>query len=79
MRVTEQEIGVELILFENVRFEASYYDKTSSDQILEAQISDASGFQTQLINVGESENKGLEMQIGFSPIKATNFECVYNG
>lgn len=74
MRVTEKEVGVELILFENVRFEASYYDKLSSDQILQAQISDASSFQTQLINVGESQNRGVEMMLSFSPIRSGQFE-----
>ena len=74
MRVTEQEIGLELILFENVRFEASYYDKLSSDQILSAQISNGSGYSSQLINVGESENKGVEMMLSFSPIKSKDFE-----
>ncbi len=74
MRVTEKEIGVELILFENVRFEASYYDKLSSDQILSRQISDASGFGTELINAGESRNRGFETFINFSPIKSPSFE-----
>ncbi len=74
MRVTEKEVGIELIMFENVRFEASYYDKLSSDQILRAQISDASGFQTQLINVGESRNRGIEMFLSLSPIDGRRFE-----
>lgn len=74
MRVTEKEVGLELILFENLRVEASYYDKLSSDQILQAQISDASSFTTQLINVGESRNRGVEMFLSFSPIKTGAFE-----
>lgn len=78
MRVTEQEIGLELILFNNVRFEASYYHKLSSDQILSAQISNASGFTSQLINVGESENKGIEMLVSFSPIKTKDFNWSFS-
>ena len=74
MRVKEREIGLEMTLFRNLQLELSYYDKLSSDQILRAQISDASGFITQLINVGESENKGVEMFLGLSPIKTENFE-----
>ena len=73
MRVTEREIGLEMILFESVRFETSYYNKVSSDQILSAQISDASGYLSQLINVGESENRGLEMMLSFTPIKTSDF------
>lgn len=73
MRVTEKEIGLEMTLFDNLRFEVSYYDKLSSDQILQAQISDASGYLNQLINVGESENKGVEMFAAISPVITNNF------
>ncbi|WP_162339461.1 SusC/RagA family TonB-linked outer membrane protein [Cyclobacterium salsum] len=73
MRVTEREIGLEMTLFDNLRFEVSYYDKLSSDQILQAQISDGSGYLNQLINVGESENKGVEMFAAISPVISNNF------
>lgn len=73
MRVTEQEIGLEMQLFDNLRFEVSYYDKLSSDQILRAQVSDGSGYTTQLINVGESQNRGVELFASFSPISTPDF------
>ena len=74
MRVTEKEIGLEMQLYDNFRLEVSFYDKLSSDQILEAQISDGSGFQRQLINVGESRNRGVEMFASVSPIRTPAFE-----
>ncbi|WP_218129579.1 SusC/RagA family TonB-linked outer membrane protein [Kriegella aquimaris] len=73
MRVTEREIGLELTLFNNLRFEASYYNKLSSDQILQAQTSDASGYTTRRINVGESRNEGVEAFLSVSPIRTENF------
>jgi TonB-linked SusC/RagA family outer membrane protein len=73
MRVKEKEIGLEVALFDNLRFEISFYDKLSSDQILTAQIPISSGYSNQLINVGESENKGLEMAASISPIRGDNF------
>jgi len=73
MRVTEREIGLELTLFNNLRFEASYYNKLSEDQILLAQTSDASGYTTRRINVGESRNEGVEVFLGVSPIQTDNF------
>ena len=73
MQVTEREIGLEFTLFNNLRFEVSYYDKLSSDQILSAQTSDASGYTSRLINVGESENKGVELFLSVSPIKTDKF------
>jgi outer membrane receptor protein involved in Fe transport len=79
MHVTEREIGLEMRLFDNrIGFEASYYNKLSSDQILQAQISDASGYLTQLINVGESRNKGVEMVINGSPVSGKNFSWNVN-
>ena len=74
MRVTEKEIGLEATLFDNLRMEVSFYDKLSSDQILSAQISDGSGFQRQLINVGESRNQGVEMFAAISPVRTSTFE-----
>ena len=69
MEVTEYEIGLEMNLFDNLRFEVSYYDKVSDNQILSAQVSDASGFTSQLINVGKSKNQGVELFASYSPLK----------
>ncbi|GAB3995097.1 SusC/RagA family TonB-linked outer membrane protein [Spirosoma daeguense] len=74
MRVSEKEFGLELRLFNNrIGFDFTYYDKLSSDQILRAQTSDAGGYLSQLINVGQSRNQGLEMLVTFSPLKTPNF------
>ena len=74
MRVSEKEVGLELKLFNNrLGLDLTYYAKLSSDQILRAQISDAGGYLTRLINVGESRNQGLEMLVNFSPLKSSNF------
>ncbi|CAN5525549.1 TonB-dependent receptor [soil metagenome] len=85
MRVTEKEVGLEMQLFDNlIGFDVTYYDKLSSDQILQAQTSDASGYLTQLINVGESRNRGVEMLVNVSPIRTPNlrwnasFNAAYN-
>ncbi|MCY7350243.1 MAG: TonB-dependent receptor, partial [Cytophagaceae bacterium] len=51
----------------------SYYDQLSADQILRAQTSDAGGYQSQLINVGRSQNRGVEMLLTFTPVSGTNF------
>lgn len=79
MRVNEREIGLELTLFDNINFEASYYNKLSSDQILTAQISDASGFGNQLINVGESRNQGLELFASLYLVRNNTFSWNFSG
>jgi len=74
MRVSEKEIGLEMRMFGGkLAFEVSYYDKLSSDQILQAQISDASGYQRKLVNVGESRNRGIEFMVNVRPVKTRNF------
>jgi TonB-linked SusC/RagA family outer membrane protein len=79
MRVSEKEIGLEMRMFDNlVSLELSYYDKLSSDQILQAQISDASGYQRQLVNVGESRNRGVEGMINLRPVRGRNFSWELN-
>ena len=53
MRATEKEIGLELKLFKNrVGLDLAVYQKITNDQIVSAQVSDASGFVNTLINSG---------------------------
>jgi TonB-linked SusC/RagA family outer membrane protein len=74
MRTKEQEIGLELKMFKNrVNIDFAAYTKLTSDQIVQAQISDASGFQTSLINSGKSQNKGIELMLNLVPIRSSNF------
>lgn len=74
MRVSEKEVGLEVKLFNNrVGLDLTYYDKLSSDQILRAQTSDAGGYQSQLINVGKSQNRGLEMLVNLTPVQRPGF------
>ncbi|MFY0650703.1 MAG: SusC/RagA family TonB-linked outer membrane protein [Cyclobacteriaceae bacterium] len=74
MRVIEKEFGIEAMLFDNLELEFSGYVKTSKDQILNRQVSSASGYDNQNINVGESENKGVEIAASYSPIRNDDLE-----
>ena len=82
MRVAETEAGLELNLFQGrVNVDLAAYRKITTDQIVSAQISDASGFVTTSINSGQSLNKGIEMLVSFLPIETENFswEATFNG
>jgi TonB-linked SusC/RagA family outer membrane protein len=75
MRVAEAEFGFELKFFENrIGVDFTYYNKISNDQILATQISDASGFTNQLINVGRSRNNGIEFMLTGVPVLTNNFK-----
>jgi len=74
LRVQETEIGMELRLFdEKINLDFAYYRKITNDQILATQISDASSFTNQLVNIGRSMNKGLEFLVSGSPVRTNNF------
>jgi TonB-linked SusC/RagA family outer membrane protein len=74
MSVSERELGLELKLFKNrLNIDGAIYHKITSDQIVSAQISDASGFQTQRINSGKSQNKGFELLVNIVPIRTADF------
>ena len=61
MTVSETEIGLELKMFKSrVNLDVAAYRKITTDQIVQAQISDASGFVDTRINSGKSRNLGFE-------------------
>ncbi len=81
-RTAETEFGLELKLLNNrIALDMAYYNKVTSDQIVAAQASDASGYTTKLINSGESRNRGVEMLLTLSPIRTKNFfwDVILNG
>lgn len=56
--------GIDLNLFNgNLSLTADYYKKNTTDLLLERALKQASGFQTQLINAGEVQNKGYEIAL----------------
>ncbi|HET9279328.1 MAG TPA: SusC/RagA family TonB-linked outer membrane protein [Flavitalea sp.] len=74
MTVTETEIGLELKLFKNrVNIDLAAYKKITTDQIVQAQISDGSGFVDTRINSGKSENRGIEVLLNLIPFQSKNF------
>jgi TonB-linked SusC/RagA family outer membrane protein len=81
-RTKETEIGLELRLFNNrVGLDVSAYRKITIDQIVGAQISDASGFVNTLINSGKNQNKGIEMLLNLRPVENKNlsWDFTFNG
>jgi len=68
--ITELELGAELQFFNN-RFgiDFTYYSKKSTSQIFEVTAAPSSGFTTQILNLGEATNKGIELALSASPIR----------
>ncbi|WP_138993526.1 SusC/RagA family TonB-linked outer membrane protein [Larkinella sp. C7] len=73
-RTAETEVGIELKLFNNrVGLDLAFYNKITSDQIVAAQSSDASGYTNTLINSGQSRNQGFEVLLNVSPFRTKDF------
>ena len=67
------ELGTEMQWFDNrLGLDLSYYTKKTSNQILTAEVSKASGFNTALVNAGVISNRGIEAQLNLTPIRTSN-------
>jgi outer membrane receptor protein involved in Fe transport len=75
MHIAETELGIDLRMFKGrVGLDLAVYRKLTTDQIVNAQISDASGFTTTKINSGQSQNKGIEIMLNLVPVKTGDFQ-----
>jgi TonB-linked SusC/RagA family outer membrane protein len=76
---TSSEIGVELGFFQNrITTDFAYFNTHSTDIILDAPTSPASGFTTQTRNAGELKTYGYELTLGVVPVKTPNFTWEIN-
>lgn len=70
---TSIEAGLQLSLFRNrLSLDATVYQTNSTDQIIPINVSLASGAASNLINIGEIENQGLELDLSGTIIKNEN-------
>lgn len=71
---SEFEIGADLRFFKNrVGLDITYYQQKTTDDILNATVSETSGFETTTLNIGELENKGIEFLLSGTPIQKQDF------
>ena len=73
------EAGIEVMMFKKrFGFDLSFYSSSSVDQIIPLRVSSSTGYLYQLINAGEIQNKGVELSVNGSPVKANNFSWDVN-
>jgi TonB-linked SusC/RagA family outer membrane protein len=69
------EVGTEIGFFgDRLSLDASYYDKSTRNQIINLVVSSAGGFQTKSLNAGEITNHGFEALINAVPLRTDDFE-----
>lgn len=67
---TETEVGFDLRFVENrIGLDITYYSQKTTDDILNAGISRASGFNSTSVNLGEMTNKGVEFLLSGRPVQ----------
>jgi TonB-linked SusC/RagA family outer membrane protein len=72
--VTEKEIGLELRLFQNrLLLDIGAFDKVTTDQIVDINLSTTSGYNTSRQNQASLKNQGLETLIEYRPIQTRFF------
>lgn len=73
------EVGADLRFFRNrLRFDVTYYNMLSFDQVITLPVATTSGYDNLLTNGGEISNKGFELLIGATPIKTRDFRWNVN-
>jgi len=67
---TEYETGLELRFLNNrLGIDFTYYNQTTTKDILNATISRASGFASTTVNLGKLSNKGIEFLLSGTPVR----------
>jgi len=67
------EVGIETSSFsDRLHLDIAYYDKMTSDQIMNVSTSNVVGFSAMVLNAGKIESKGLEIQLRGNILRRNN-------
>ncbi len=78
-RTNSFEIGIETKFLQNrISLDFTYYNQRSKNQIMGMATSWTSGYTYRLINAGEIDNNGIEIQLGTRPIQTKDFSWDVN-
>jgi len=73
--VSNTELGIETRFFsDKLGFSFIYYNSNSENQLLRIPLPAPSGFQFQYINAGQIRNRGVEVVLSATPVKAGKFQ-----
>ena len=73
-KATSYEIGIDVKAFDNkLRFEGTYYKENNRNQILGVPLAGSSGFNSIKVNAGLLQSKGVEIMLGYTPIKTKDW------
>ena len=71
--VLNKEVGVEISFLNNrINLEATYYNQENTDQVINVQLSSATGYTTARQNAASFTNKGFEFDLKLTPLVRVN-------
>ncbi|HZE86290.1 MAG TPA: SusC/RagA family TonB-linked outer membrane protein [Puia sp.] len=74
---TAWETGIDMkFLGDRVGFSATYYRQSNKDAVLPLNVPGPSGYTSYVINAGNIENHGIELNVSGSPVKTRNVSWV---
>ena len=82
LSIRETEAGIELRTLKNrLNLDVSIYRKNTVNDILNVDVSNASGYSTTLLNIGKLKNEGIEIMLTGIPVQTKNskWESSFNG
>lgn len=72
---TETEFGLNMAFLNNrLSFDVAYYSRSTDKQVYSLDMDPATGYNYQNTNLGEVENKGVELLVSLTPIRVGGFE-----
>ncbi len=72
--IREDEAGLLMqFLDDRAGFDVTYYDKLTTNDIVELTVSPTSGYNQSIVNVGQIRNRGVELLLKGTPIKTRRF------
>src|SRR6185436_1115982 len=74
-----KEAGLEMIFFKRrLGFDLAYYITDTKNQTVALPVTPATGYSNKFINAGTVRNKGVEVNLYFTPVRTTNFRSTVN-
>ena len=74
-RTKSMEAGLEMSFLQSrAGFDLAFYKSNTINQILPVSVSYATGYSAKYVNAGELQNKGVELKLMGTPVKAAGFQ-----
>ena len=74
------EFGVDLsLMHDRVLTSATWFDTKTDNQTVSTAVSNSTGFSTLLTNVGQTQNRGLELTLHVTPVKTNDWTITVGG